>query len=142
MTKKTKNSKPYQGKNTQASKTQSHKSQPPKERGFALNLIVVLMILHGIAATIMYMNIRTNATTLDRPWLISMMVIHSVLNIIAAIGIIYWERWALVLYLVSTGLAVVAGLLGMGIWSLFYMILPLAIVGWVLRDKWKYFGIA
>jgi len=34
----------------------------------------------------------------------------------------------------------VVGLLSVGAWSAFYMVLPLAIVGWALRTKWDQFS--
>jgi hypothetical protein len=42
-------------------------------------------------------------------------------------------------YAASTILAVVAGLLSVGIWSLFYMLLPFVILGWLIRSKQSYF---
>ncbi len=68
-----------------------------------------------------------------------MMVVHFLANIAAAVGIWYWKKWGLYVYAASTILALVAGLISVGIWSLFYMVLPLAIIGWVLRSKWSYF---
>jgi uncharacterized membrane protein (DUF2068 family) len=68
-----------------------------------------------------------------------LMVAHSVLNIVAAAGLWFWKRWALYVYAFSTILAVIAGLLtGIGMYSVFYMVLPFVIVGWLLRTKWNY----
>ncbi len=67
------------------------------------------------------------------------MVLHSLANVIAAIGMWYWKKWALYVYAASTVLAIIAGLVSIGTWSLFYMILPLVDLGWVLRTKWDYF---
>ena len=67
------------------------------------------------------------------------MVIHSFANVVAAVGIWNWKMWAWKLYIGSTLLALVVGLLAMGVWSAFYMVLPLAIVGWALRNKWDQF---
>jgi hypothetical protein len=122
-------------------RTKQKKAKVTKVRGFGLSFMVILILLHGIVATILYSVLRTDTATIDRPWLITLMIWHSIMNIVAAAGIWYWQKWALWLYLISTGLALVAGILGIGIWSVFYMILPLAIVGWVLRSKWSYFGI-
>ena len=65
-----------------------------KERGGLLSFILVVMAVHGIFATILYYAIRTQEA-LDRPWIISLMVLHSLVNIIAAAGIWYWKKWAL-----------------------------------------------
>jgi hypothetical protein len=109
-----------------------------KERGFWLSLVLVVMGLHGIFASVFYYSQRSQ-DFINRPYLIGLMVLHSLLNIVAAVGIWYWKKWALYVYAVSTVIALVAGLLSIGIWSTFYMVLPLAIVGWLLRTKWDYF---
>jgi hypothetical protein len=67
------------------------------------------------------------------------MVVHFLANVVAAVGIFYWQKWALYVYAASTVIAVVVGLLTVGIWSVFYMLLPLVIIGWLLRTKWSYF---
>ena len=61
-----------------------------KERGSLLSLILVIMALHGILGTVLYYSIRTQ-DALDRPWLVSLMVIHSLANVVAVVGIWYWE---------------------------------------------------
>lgn len=110
-----------------------------KERGFWLSLFLILMALHGIAAAFLYDALRTDAS-IDRTLLVSLMVVHSLANVLAALGIWFWKKWALYLYAASTVLAVVVGLLSVGAWSVFYFVLPLVIVGWVLRYKWAYFN--
>jgi hypothetical protein len=78
---------------------------------------------------------------MDRPWLISLMVVHFLANVAAAIGIWYWKKWGVYIYIGSTILAVIVGLIttGLGMYSVFYFALPLVIVGWLLRTKWDYF---
>jgi len=113
------------------------KEQKHKVRGFWLSLVLVIMGLHGVFATVLYYTIRTQ-DVLDRPWIISLMVLSSLMNIIAAVGIWFWKKWALYIYAASTGISIIAGLVSIGMWSVFYMILPLAILGWLLRTKWDY----
>jgi len=115
------------------------KSIQHKERGTAVTIVLVLMALHGIFATYFYYTVRTQEADLNRPMLLSLMVLHSLANVIAAVGIWYWKKWALYVYAASTIVAMVVGLLAVGAWSIFYMVLPFAIVGWVLRTKWDYF---
>lgn len=110
-----------------------------KVRGTALTIVLVIMALHGIFATYFYYTVRTQEADLNRPAILTVMVLHSLANVIAALGIWYWKKWALHLYAISTVAAIVVGLLTVGIWSLWYMFLPLVIVGWVLRTKWDYF---
>jgi hypothetical protein len=126
---------------TRASNTKpNNKKKAPvkKVHGTLLTIVLVIMGIHGIVAAFMYYSMNT-APEVQRPWIIGMMVVHSLANIIAAVGIFYWKKWALYVYAASTIIALVAGLLSVGIWSVFYMVLPLAIVGWLLRSKWNYF---
>lgn len=110
-----------------------------KERGIWLQILLAIMAIHGIFAAYFYYTVRTQEPYLDRPMILTLMVIHSVANVVAAIGIWYWKKWALYVYAGSTILALVVGLLSIGAWSVFYMVLPLAILGYVLREKWSYF---
>jgi hypothetical protein len=128
-----------------SSQTRHHKAQKSgksvqhKERGSIVTIILILMALHGIFATYFYYTVRTQEADLSRPMLLSLMVLHSLANVIAAVGIWYWKKWALYVYAASTIVALVVGLLAVGAWSVFYMVLPLAILGWALRTKWDYF---
>ena len=129
-------------KTTQATKAKRGKAvkQKPKVRGTVLTILLVIMGLHGIVAGFFYYYYRTNTAYLDRPWILTLMAIHFFMNVVAAVGIWYWKKWALYVYAASTVVALVVGLLSVGIWSVFYMVLPLAIMGWVLRTKWDYFA--
>lgn len=110
-----------------------------KERGIWLQIILVVMAIHGIFAAYFYYTVRTQEPYLDRPMILTLMVIHSLANVVAVIGIWFWKKWALYVYAGSTILALVVGLLSIGAWSVFYMVLPLVILGYVLRSKWGYF---
>jgi hypothetical protein len=109
-----------------------------KVHGALLTTVLVIMGVHGILAAVAYYSMTT-APEVQRPWIIGMMVVHSLANIAAAVGIYLWKKWGLYVYAASTVISLVAGLLAVGIWSVFYMVLPLAIVGWLLRSKWGYF---
>lgn len=114
------------------------KQNTHQTRGFWLSLILIVMALHGIFGTVLYYTIRTQEA-LEKPWIISLMALHSLANIIAVVGIWFWKKWALYIYAASTVLALFVGLISLGGWSVFYMILPLAILGWILRAKWDLF---
>ena len=110
-----------------------------KERGFWLTFVLVIMALHGIVATLFYTSAKAGAAPNARTWILTLMIIHCVLDVIAVVGIWYWKKWALYVYAFSTVLSVIAGLLtGFGMYSVFYMIMPLVIIGWLLRTKWNY----
>lgn len=137
--KHSKSKKTQQKSQSAAQHSTSQQKTVHRERGTWLTIVLVVMALHGLFAAYFYYTVRTQEATLSRPMIISLMVVHSLANIAAAVGIWYWKKWALYVYAASTVLAVVVGLLSVGAWSVFYMVLPLVIVGWVLRTKWEYF---
>ena len=144
MSTKAKNKKASSGARPSSTKTSNtkpiNKKKAPvkKVHGALLTTALVIMGVHGILAAVAY-NSMSTAPEVQRPWIIGMMVVHSLANIAAAVGIFYWKKWGLYVYAASTVIALVAGLISIGIWSVFYMVLPLAIVGWLLRTKWDYF---
>lgn len=134
--KKTSSSKPGSTKASNTKPINKKKAPVKKQHGALLTIVLVIMAVHGIFAGILY---YTTAQEANRPWIMGLMVVHFLANVAAAVGIFYWKKWGLYIYAASTIIALVAGLLSIGIWSVFYMVLPLAIVGWLLRSKWDYF---
>lgn len=108
-------------------------------RGPWLTFLLVVMALHGLFATYLYYSLRMDDSMISRPWLLTLMAIHSFANVVAAVGLWNWKMWAWKLYFASAILSLVVGLVSIGMWSVFYMVLPLAIVGWAWRTKWDHF---
>ena len=125
-------------KKQSVSKQPAKKQAPKKVHGTLLTIALVVMAVHGLIAAILYSTMST-APEVQRPWIIGMMVVHFLANVAAAVGIFYWKKWGLYVYAGSTILALVAGLISIGIWSVFYMVLPFVILGWLLRTKWDNF---
>jgi hypothetical protein len=113
------------------------KKKPIKVRGFWLTAALVVMAVHGIFAAVLFYTQAKNPT-IQLPWLLGLMILHSLADVVAAVGIWFWKKWALYVYAASTALAMVLGLMSVGVFSLFYMFLPLVIIGWLLRTKWNY----
>jgi hypothetical protein len=126
-------------KKTSNTKSGNKKNTPVKKKhGAILTIALVIMAVHGIFAAYIYSTLNT-APEVNRPWIISLMVVHFLANIVAAIGIYFWKKWGMYVYAFSTILALIVGLISVGIWSTFYMVLPFVIIGWLLRTKWDYF---
>jgi hypothetical protein len=137
MATKKKKSNAYKNTKAGSSKTSYQKKHVVKKvHGVLLTVALVIMAIHGIIAAIYYSTVASDAS---RPWVISMMVIHSLANIVAAVGIFYWKKWGIYIYAASTIIALVAGMISVPWWSVFYMVLPFVIIGWLLRTKWNYF---
>jgi len=119
---------------------QTHRSQKKpvrKERGFWLTLALVLMVVTGLVAAYFYNAAKD--PSVERVWILSAMVIANLLDVAAAVGIWFWKKWGLYVYAVASILALVAGLVSVGMLASFYLVMPVAIVGWLLRTKWSYF---
>lgn len=136
--KKTSSAKPGGAKTGSTKGSNKQKPQVKKEHGALLTAVLVIIAVHGLIAAVAYSTMST-VPEVQRPWIVTAMVVHFLANVAAAVGIFYWKKWGLYVYAASTVIALVVGLVTIGMWSVFYMILPLVIVGWLLRTKWDYF---
>lgn len=118
-------------------KNAAHKKPVHKVRGFWLTLALVLMVVTGLVAAYFYNEAKD--PSIDRVWILTAMVIANLLDVVAAVGIWFWKKWGLYVYAVASVLALIAGLVSVGMWASFYLVMPVAIVGWLLRTKWSYF---
>jgi hypothetical protein len=125
-------------KKVQSKPAQKGKKPVRKERGWLLSAALILIILHGLLGAVLYYT-QSKQDFVPRPVILVLMSIHFLANIAAAFGIWNWKKWGIYVFVGSELLAVVLGLITVGIWSLFYMFLPLVILGWLLRTKWDYF---
>jgi hypothetical protein len=112
-----------------------------RERGIWLSVWLILLILHSIGvALFIYFAANQPDAPSTFPWYISALVISVLAKLIGAIAIWNWRRWGLYLYAGGVILAVVIGLMLTGLLSLVLVyVLPLAILGWLLKDKYNNF---
>lgn len=113
----------------------------PRERGCWLSGWLILMILHGVlsSALIYYQATLPGANS---PGWLGVLFLVAIADIVAAIAIWYWQRWGLILYAIATVVSIAVGLIltRTQLW-VFHEIIPLAILGYLVKDKWAYFGI-
>ncbi len=125
-------------------KIKNHPVQEPvrksllKSSRHSLTIALIVVVVHSLLAAVLYFGLRTDPAV-ERTWILGLMVLHFLLNVVAAIGIYFWKMWGMYLYAASAVIALVVGLVSIGAWSAFYMVLPIAILGWLLRTKWDYF---
>lgn len=124
--------KKYPSKSVVKSKTPKH-----PQRGTWLTIALVLMVLHGIVAALFFYFSKTDPAV-DRTWMLSLMVVHSLANVTAAVGIWYWKKWAMHVYFYSTIIGLVVGMMAVGWVAIFHFVLPAAILGYLMRSKWDY----
>ena len=121
--------------------SKNKKSSNSKERGTWLSIWLILIILHSILTVILIIDLtkQPDATTL--PWYLSLLFIAAVAKIVAAVAIWLWERWGLYLYAGAILVSTIIGILMTGtLLIVFNDVLPLAILGYLLRNKWDYFN--
>jgi hypothetical protein len=109
-----------------------------KERGAVLTIALIVIVIHSIVAAYMYSTLKL-APEIQRPAIITLTVIHFLANIVAVGGIFYWKKWGLQLYAASALIGIIAGTLAAGLIAIFYLILPLVILGYIVRSKRPYF---
>jgi hypothetical protein len=113
----------------------------PKERGCWLTGWLILMLIHGIlsAALIAYVYMNQGG---DSPLWLGLLLLSAIAIVVAAVAIWYWQRWGLILYAVAIGISIVIGLVltRTQLW-VFHEIIPLAILGYLIKDKWADFGM-
>lgn len=116
-------------------------SNHKRERGIWLSLWLILIMLHAIGvAVFIYIAANQPDAPESFPWYITILVIAAIAKLIGAVAIWNWQKWGLYLYIGGVIAAIIIGLMLTGLLSIvFVYILPLAILGWLLKDKYSYF---
>ena len=137
-----KKSKQHQKHPPRGKHTKGHHSHAKKERGGWLTAAIVYMVLHSLLMLGgMYGNNLLTGAALPPTWFILSAVGAAIADIVAAFALWRWKKWGLTLYLISTSVIIVLGILATGaamMWS-FSRLLPFIIVGYIVRSKWEYF---
>lgn len=117
------------------------KKKKTKHRGFWLSLVLVLMGISSLLSVFLILNyVQVPGTQPNYPWLLAGLFVATVAKLVAVVGIWFWEKWALYIYAGSVVATIAIGLMLTGTWLFtFNEVLPLAILGWLLKDKYDNF---
>ena len=117
------------------------KSKPQaKERGTWLSIWLIFIMVHGIIATILIGYLQQQEQITRFPWALPVLVALSLADIVAGIATWYWKKWGLTLYAISTVVSIVVGLIVTASQLIvFHDIIPLVILGYLVKDKMKLF---
>ncbi len=117
------------------------KNVTKKERGLWLSIWLILIVLVNLLTLALIVDRANQLEAMSFPYLMAALFVFSAAKVVAAIGIWVWERWALYVYAGAVIGTMVVGLVLTGTWLYaFNEILPLAILGWMLKDKYDYFS--
>jgi len=117
----------------------NHEKPTIKERGGWLSAWLILIIAHSTFAAFLILDLRARQNVPSSPWFWLLLLALAVADIVAAIAIWNWKRWGFVLYGISTVVSIVVGLLLTGSQLIvFHDIIPLTILGYLLKNKQQY----
>jgi hypothetical protein len=117
-----------------------HKEETPKERGCWLSGWLILIALHGVLVTVLILYLRDQQHAARLPWVLPALLLLSLADIVAAVAAWYWKRWGLILYAISTFVGIAVGLVvTRSQLIVFHDIIPLAILGYIVKDKRQLF---
>ena len=116
-------------------------SKAKKERGPWLSVWLVLIALHSLLTVWLVLDLRKGPDTVAMPYLVAGIFIFALARLAGAVGIWIWKKWGLYAYIIGVVGSMVVGLILTGsILIVFNDILPLAILGWLLKDKYSNFA--
>ena len=120
-----------------------HKTKSHPKRGLALTIWLVILLLSSLLTVILVLDKVNSPEGSATPFLLAALFLAAIAKLVGVIGIWFWEKWGLYLYAGGVVLAIVAGLMLTANWLLpLNEVIPLAILGWLIRDKWEAFGLA
>jgi hypothetical protein len=122
--------------------TQRAQQAAPKERGCWLTGWILFIALHGVLASVLIWYLRAQNSDPFPAWVWITLFALAIADIVAMIAVYFWQRWGLILYLASTIIGIAIGLVltRSQLW-VFHDIMPLVILGYLIKDKWAHFGI-
>lgn len=111
-----------------------------RDRGGLLTAAIVYVIIHGFLLLGLVFG-EQSLSDLNVPnWWIPTVLGMAVAGIVAGFGLWNWKRWGYYLFLISSLVGAALGLLATG--SMLFMFsaaVPVAIVGYIVMQKWKFF---
>jgi hypothetical protein len=112
-----------------------------KEHGGWLSAWLIFIGLQGILYTFLILYLRGRRQDPSPAWLLVILFSLSLADIVAVIATWKWKKWGVQLYALSTFIGIAVGLVFTGSQLIvFHDIVPLAILGYLIKDKWRCFA--
>lgn len=122
----------------QSGKTQPAKAQPKhKTRGTLLTIALAFILVDSVLAAVLLMTYRKTTIDPSAPWLLAAAGLIAVVGVAAAVGLWFWKKWALVLYVATVLASIGVGLIVFpSLLVAFHALIPVLILGAALSvDK-------
>lgn len=100
------------------------------------------MGVHAVFATYLSYTYLKQDYVGQRSWILVVLVLSSLADIVAAVGLWLWKQWGIYLYIIATAaLAAISIIVTGNVWVSLYQFIPVAILGYVisLQNKQKLF---
>lgn len=123
---------------SQTGKAQSGKAQAKhKPRGTLLTIALAFILIDSILAAVLLLAYRKDTIDPTAPWLLTAAGLVALLGVAAAVGLWFWKKWALVLYIVTVLASIGLGLIVFpSLLVAFHALIPVLILGAALSvDK-------
>ena len=110
------------------------------ERGTGLTIWLALLVIQSALGIILIMDLTNRPEDPSRPYLLAALFVLSAAKLLGVLGIWLWKRWGLYAYAGAVvGIAIIGLALTGTALMIFYELLPVAITGWLLREKMQDF---
>jgi hypothetical protein len=105
-----------------------------KRRGALLSFLIILIGVHAITASFLIYNYLKQDYAGQRTWILVVLLLASLVDIAAAVGLWLWKQWGIYAYIIATAaLAAVSIIVTANVWVSLYQFIPVAILGYVIR---------
>lgn len=119
------------------------KQQPAKKvRDIWLTAAIIVVIVHGLLMIgVIYGQQYLRSADAPPTWFVLSAIAAAIADVVAGFALWRWKKWGLTLYLISTVIVIALGIMatGYGMMWAFSRLIPFAIVGYIVRARWKYF---
>jgi hypothetical protein len=110
------------------------------ERSTGLTIWLALLVIQSAIGIILIMDLTNRPEDPSRPYLFTALFVLSAAKLVGVLGIWLWKRWGLYAYAGAVvGIAIIGLALTGTALMVFFELLPVAITGWLLREKMQYF---
>ena len=124
---------PTSGKSGQSGKQGGKSTQVAhhKKRGFMLTVALALILADAIlTAVLMIVYRKDNIDESQVPLFLGLAVLAALAAVAGAVGMWFWKRWAVYLYLVAVAGSVVVGVVAYAsVFAAFHAVIPLLLLG-------------